>query len=67
MSRSIVGRIIKKYRFPHQLKQLGSRSLGPREDDEFLSGRRRHDDLWAKIVGTLHVVGFRGKTGLQLK
>ena len=63
MSRSNVGRIIKKYRFPHQLKQLGIRSLGPREDDEFLSGRMRSDDLWAKIIGKLHVAGFRGKTG----
>ena len=64
-SRSIVGRIIKKYRFPHQLKQLGFRSLGPSEDQEFLSGRS-HEYLWAKIIGKLHVAGFRGKSGLQV-
>ena len=52
MSRSIVARIINS-------KQLGFRSLGPRDDDEFFSGRRRSDDLWAKIVGKLHAAGFR--------
>ena len=65
--RSIVGRKYWKYSFPHQLKQLGFRSLGPREDDEFLSGRICHEDLRAKIVGKLHVAGFRGKTGPQVK
>ena len=63
---SIVGRKYWKYSFQHQLKQLGIRSLGLREDDEFLSGWRRHEDLWAKIFGKLHVAGFGGKTGLQV-
>ena len=67
MSPSIIDRIINKYGLQHQLKQSGFRSLGPRDDDEFLSGRICHEDLWAKIIGKLHVAGFRGKTGLQVK
>ena len=35
-------------------------------DDEFLSCRRHNEDLWAKFTGTLHAVGFRGKTRLQV-
>ena len=35
-------------------------------DDEFVSGRKRHEDLWAKILAKLQATGFWGKTAVQV-
>ena len=41
------------------------KSLKPGKD-EFVSGRTRHEDLWAKILAKLQAAGFWGKTAMQV-